>query len=189
MKREDLKALGLEKEQIDKIMNMNGDDINATKSDMQATIDAKDNEIKTINDQLQGVQKDLKKYDKLDIEEIKENAKEWETKFNETQKELENVKNTTALEKELSGANVQDIEMISKVLNHELLKFEDGKIVGLDEQIKELKENKPFLFKTEVENDDKKEDKFNPLEIEPSSGGEGKSSFETQVDEIFGIKQ
>ena len=189
MKREFLKELGLDKEQIDKIMEENGKDINATKDDAKKELDDKDKEIETLTTQSKDLQKDLKKYQDMNIDDIKKNADEWENKFNDTQKELADFKNNSLLEKELLGANAHDIEMLGKAINHDLLKFENGKVIGLDEQLKELQKEKAFLFKKveDNNNDDNKDGKFNPLEIDNSNGGDGKTALESQADQIFGL--
>lgn len=57
MKRKDLEALGLEKEAIDKIMALNGDDINNAKSEvteLEKQLTEKDNSIKELNDTIKG---------------------------------------------------------------------------------------------------------------------------------------
>ena len=185
MKREFLKELGLEKEQIDKIMEENGKDINSAKDDAKKDLDAKDKEIETLTTQSKDLQKDLKKYQDMNIDDIKKNAEDWETKFNDTQKELANVKNNSLLEKELLGANTHDVEMLSKALNHDLLKFEDGKIIGLDEQLKELQENKPFLFKEADNSNGEGEGSGFEMFKPGASNGSGSSAMESMLDGIF----
>lgn len=184
MKREFLKELGLDKEQIDKIMEENGKDINATKDDAKKELENKDKEIETLTTQSKDLQKDLKKYQDMNIDDIKKNADEWENKFNDTQKELADFKNNSLLEKELLGANVHDVEMLSKAINHDLLKFEDGKIVGLDEQLKDLQENKAFLFK-EVEQNNNNEGSGFEMFTPGASNGSGSSAMESMLDGIF----
>ena len=48
------------------------------------------------------------------------------------------------------GTSVHDAGLVSGLLDRsKLVLTEDGKIAGLDEQIKSIKENKPFLFNEE----------------------------------------
>ena len=48
------------------------------------------------------------------------------------------------------AASAQDSELVAGLLDrNKLILGDDGKITGLDEQVKALKESKPFLFKTE----------------------------------------
>ena len=61
------------------------------------------------------------------------------------------------LEKKVSGYNVKDVDLIVKLLDQDSLKFKDGEVIGLDEQIKALRKDKEFLFnedKPESESDD-----------------------------------
>ena len=46
------------------------------------------------------------------------------------------------------GNSVQDADLVAGLLDRtKLILAEDGKVTGLDEQIKDLRETKPFLFK------------------------------------------
>lgn len=70
-------------------------------------------------------------------------------KDQEHQKELKELKLTNAI-KMAVAASAQDSELVAGLLDrNKLILGDDGKITGLDEQVKSLKESKPFLFKTE----------------------------------------
>nr|DAL99570.1 MAG TPA: minor structural protein [Caudoviricetes sp.] len=70
-------------------------------------------------------------------------------KDQEHQKELKELKLTNAI-KMAVAASAQDSELVAGLLDrNKLILGDDGKITGLDEQVKALKESKPFLFKTE----------------------------------------
>lgn len=48
------------------------------------------------------------------------------------------------------SASAQDSDLVAGLMDRsKLILGEDGKVTGLDEQVKSLKESKPFLFKQE----------------------------------------
>lgn len=64
-------------------------------------------------------------------------------------KELDDLKVTNAIKMAIS-ASAQDSDLVAGLMDRsKLILCEDGKVTGLDEQIKSLKESKPFLFKQE----------------------------------------
>lgn len=70
--------------------------------------------------------------------------------INKTHKlELQGVKQGFALDSELDKVNTHDKALLKSLLDLKKLKFGEGGVEGLDEQIKTLKESKPYLFKPE----------------------------------------
>lgn len=66
------------------------------------------------------------------------------------QKELKDLQLTNAIKLALSG-KVHDEDLASQLIKKdELILSEEGKVVGLDDQITSLKESKSFLFKEET---------------------------------------
>lgn len=95
-------------------------------------------------------------------------------KEEEYQKELKNLKLTNAIKMAIS-TSAQDSDLVAGLVDREkLILGEDGKVTGLDEQVKALKESKPFLFKPEQKSEERKG--FFPLGSEKSDEGEKKGS-------------
>lgn len=151
MKRKFLEDLGLEKEAIDKIMAENGNDVNAAKADYEAMKQERD----TMATQVAERDKQLEtlKNSTGDMEALKQQiitlqadnqaAKE---KYDADMKEL---KLSTAIKLAL-GDSAQDAELVAGLFDKsKLILSEDGKVTGLDEQLKSLKKEKSFLFKEE----------------------------------------
>ena len=70
-------------------------------------------------------------------------------KDQEHQQEMKDLKLTNAIKVAIS-ASAQDSDLVAGLVDRsKLILGEDGKVTGLDEQIKSLKESKPFLFKQE----------------------------------------
>ena len=111
MKREFLEGLGLEKEVIDKIMEGNGKDINAEKA--KAT--AKDDEIKTLKEQVDTANKEIKSYKDMNIDEIKQSVETWKTTDKEHEKAYKKLKNDTALKDAVRGYDTVDEDVLMKL--------------------------------------------------------------------------
>ena len=162
MKREQieelLKGAGVAEDKLksvlDTVMDENGKDIEVEKT--KAT--AKDGELTKANETIRGLQDDIKKFDGVDVEKLKQNAKDWETKYNTDitaeQTKAKNLERAYTLKEALRGAGVTDPDYI--IYKHggvEKFAFNDeGKLIGLDETIKPYKESNPSLFKQEENN-------------------------------------
>lgn len=77
-------------------------------------------------------------------------------KDTEHQKELNDLKLTNAIKMAIS-ASAQDSDLVAGLVDrNKLILGENGKVTGLDDQVKSLKESKPFLFKAEQKTGAKK---------------------------------
>lgn len=177
MQRKFLEDLGIEKEVIDKIMAENGKDIEAEKGKALGV----NEQVKNLESQLEEVNKQIQAYKDMNVDEIKASASEWENKYNQILEDNQKIKNDSLLEKALSGSNTVDIDLLKKTINFDDLKFKDNEVIGLDNQLKELKESKPYLFKVD---ESKEDEKYKGYEPDPSNG-EGKKSMDSLMDSIF----
>lgn len=99
----------------------------------------------------------------------------------EHQKELDDLKMTAAIRMAVSGT-AQDSDLVAGLLDRKkLILGEDGKVTGLEEQVKALKESKPFLFKAEQAPPGKRG--FFPLGPK-ENGGSGRESRMTMKEAI-----
>lgn len=70
-------------------------------------------------------------------------------KETEHQNEIKDLKLTNAIKLAIS-ASAQDSDLVAGLVDrNKLILGEDGKVTGLDDQVKALKESKPFLFKSD----------------------------------------
>ena len=108
MKREDLKAMGLTDEQIDKIMTENGKDIEKHKTEAE-TAKTTLGQTKT---QLDEANKKIEEFKGLDIDGIKTAADDYKTKFEEAERnhkaELEKIAYGSAAEKFIDSLKPKD---------------------------------------------------------------------------------
>lgn len=100
---------------------------------------------------------DLKKIDAADLQkQIETLQEENKTAKEDYEKELKGLQLSNAIKLALNG-KVHDEDIVSQLIDKEkVIIGDDGKIVGLDEQINSLKEDKSFLFKEEKQEDDDK---------------------------------
>ncbi len=115
-------------------------------------LDAKITELDGVKQQLIDANAEIQSYKDMDIDGIKQKAADWEQKYNsETQKlndkltkqerdhQMDRYLDTVGLK---SGAMYRDY--VRKALEEKDLKLEDGKFLGADDVMKELKENPDY---------------------------------------------
>jgi hypothetical protein len=152
MKREELKALGITDEaQIEAVMKLHGVDIESHKTAINTLTSERD----TFKSQLDEAGKQIADFTKMDIESVKKAATEWETKAKQVEADstakIQALNFDHALEKELQGYKVKDPADVIPHLKRDMLKLEDGKIIGLKEQVEALKTAKDYLFQSETQ--------------------------------------
>jgi DNA repair exonuclease SbcCD ATPase subunit len=151
MKRKFLEDMGLTKEQVDSIMSENGNDIEGAKGNLEqvktelsqtkAQLTERDTQLEELK-KSSGDNADLKNQ----IETLQE---ENEKVKQEKESEIKELKLSVAIKQAL-GDTVQDSDLVTGLLDRsKLILGDDEKVTGLDEQIKTIKESKPFLFKEE----------------------------------------
>lgn len=159
MKREFLEGLGLTKEVIDEIMSENGKDINKTKADYEeiksqldtanGAIKERDKQLKTLKDSA-GDNEELQKQ----ITELQATNKEAATKYANDLKEL---KLNNAIKLAIND-KVHNEDMAASLFDKsKLILSDDGKVIGIEEQLENIKKDNAFLFKT-----GKTETSYNP---------------------------
>ena len=170
MKREFLKELGITDEQIDKIMAENGGDIQRE----QDKLNEKVKELEIVSGQLTEANKTIKSYKDMDIDKIKQSSAEWEEKYNKAMGDLKTERESNLLDKLLLSVNTHDADVVKGLLKKEELVFKDDNVLGLDKQIETLKKDKPYLFKEDNTDGDKKPPTFTSAAKSSVSGGEDK---------------
>ena len=151
MKRKFLEDLGLEKEAIDKIMAENGNDVNTAKADY----DSLKQQLDAANMQIQerDIQLETLKNSTGDMEALKQQIASLQSDNQATKEKYEaamkDLKLSTAIKLAL-GDSAQDADLVAGLFDKsKLIMSDDGKITGLDEQMKALKKEKAFLYKEE----------------------------------------
>lgn len=148
MKREDLKALGLNDEQIEAVMASHGQAVQAVQGQV-ATLTTERDDYKA---QAESRDKDLKKLQKdaKGNEELTKQMEELQAKYDtDTQALNEKIAAAafdTALSEELAKTKARDPKDLKAFLNLTDIKLENGTFTGLSGQLETLQKDKPYLF-------------------------------------------
>ncbi|WP_077622007.1 phage scaffolding protein [Sediminibacillus massiliensis] len=151
MKREFLKELELEEEVINKIMIEHGKTVNDIK-DKADKVDTLESQIENYKQQIQDrdTQLDELKEKAKGNEEMQqkiadlqkaneEDAKQWEGKLLEERKEAK-------LELALKDAKAKNNKAVKALIDAEKISLDGDNLIGLEEQLKKVQEESPYLF-------------------------------------------
>lgn len=154
MKTEFLKGLGLTDDQIKSVMAENGKDINEIKTKLDDANNAKsklEEDLKERDTQLENLKKSAGDNEELkkQIETLQNENKTNKEKYESDLKELQI---TNAIKLAIADS-AQDVDLVAGLFDKSKLILDDaGKVTGLEEQLKGIKESKGFLFKTQENN-------------------------------------
>ena len=156
MKTEFLKSLNLSQEVIDKIMAENGKDIAAEQKKADKIIQERDSyklKAESLETQVNDANTEIQKFKDMDIDGIKKAADDWketaEKAKADADKQISQMKFDYALSAALTGAKAKNAKVVKALLDMDGLKFNDGKIVGLDEQLAQIKADNDYLFESD----------------------------------------
>jgi len=193
MKRTELEAMGLTKEQVDSIMKINGDDIENAKSASAAEIKNLHTEISGLNTQVSDRDKQLEtlKSTAGDNEALTQqiadlqaaNAKAKETH----ESEMNQLKIDFAVEKALTAANAKNVKAVRALLDLEGAKLDrEGNVKGLQDQIDKLAtaEDTKFLFDAPAQNTQGTFQGYQPGVAAPLTRGTGVDTSAMSYDQL-----
>jgi myosin heavy subunit len=154
MNREELKELGLSDEQIDKVMASHGKVVNSIKE--------KADKVESLESQIEDYKQQLADRDKQ-LEELGEKVKDNEeltAKIDELKQQNETTKTEYEaklhqqafdhkLESTLTAAKAKNVKAVKALLDLDSIKLDGDNLLGLDDQLDNLKENESYLFETE----------------------------------------
>lgn len=156
MKTEFLKSLNLSQEVIDKIMAENGKDIAVEQKKAEKVIQERDSyklKAESLETQVNDANTEIQKFKDMDIDGIKKAADDWketaEKAKADADKQISQMKFDYALSAALTGAKAKNVKAVKALLDMDGLKFNDGKIVGLDEQLAQIKADNDYLFESD----------------------------------------
>lgn len=153
MKKEEFVALGISEELAEKAASASSEELK------RYVPKTRFDEVNTEKNQL----KTAKEEAETQLEQLKESAGDNEALRNQItdlqnaakQKDADHAAEIKALRmsnaiRAAIGNTAQDADLVAGLIDQgKLILGEDGKLTGLDEQVKALKESKPFLFKEE----------------------------------------
>ncbi|WP_278589452.1 phage scaffolding protein [Limosilactobacillus pontis] len=178
MKREELKAQGLNDDQINFVMAANGKDVNALNEKISSLTGERDGLQKQIDDrdsQLTDLKKSAKDNDDLmdQIKQLQDDNKAAAEKYhNDLAAQQKNFK----IESALRDAKAKNVKAVLSLIDTDKISVaKDGSLSGLDEQIDAVKKSDDYLFEA-----DKKPQQ---VRINPgfNDGGDGSDNLTSKI--------
>ena len=193
MKRTELEALGLNKEQVDAVIKINGDDIeNAKKTaeaetqNVQKEVDSLKGQVKERDKQLETLKATAGDNEAL-TKQIADLQAENATAKEAHETEMKQLKVDFAVEKALAGANAKNIKAVKALLDLEDAKLDkEGNVKGLQEQIDKLTaaEDTKFLFEVPEQGQQQQFRGFQPGTPAENKPGAGVDTSKMNYDEL-----
>lgn len=151
MKRDFLKNLGIEdKEIIDKILDENSADIGRAKSgndDLKSQVTQLQTQLNDKTKEFDTLKESTKDYDSLkeQITQLTTDKTNLQTELNT---KVSEVQKKHAIENSVRDAKAKNVKAVMALLDMEKIKFEDGELSGVSEQLENLTkgEDTKFLF-------------------------------------------
>lgn len=106
--------------------------------------DGKTNELKTANDTIADLQDKVKAFDGVDVDKLKQDVKDAQTKYDT---DLGTLKKSSAINLALVGAKARDVKAVLPFVNMDAVTIDGDKVLGLDEQVQNLKKTRLFFLK------------------------------------------
>jgi hypothetical protein len=141
MKREFLTDLGLETEQVNKIMAEHGKTVNSLKDEADKAKEDADELKGQLSDRSKRAEgnEDLQEQIKKLQDENKKVKDDYEQKLTEKTFDY-------SLDKALADAKAKNPKAVKALLNKEAIKLDGDKLLGLEEQLKSIQESDGYLF-------------------------------------------
>ena len=165
MKREDLKEIGFDDEAVDKVFGLYGKSVEKIKDErdsFKSQVDSFDEERQQLNNQLKDRSKELDTL-REDVEagkDLKDQIELLKQSHSEKEKQMQQQLNQTKLDYELDKSldqyGVRNSSLVKRLINQDDIKLsEEGNgLIGLDEQIEQLKQTDDYLFNTTTDSSD-----------------------------------
>ncbi|SEP56973.1 Phage minor structural protein GP20 [Virgibacillus subterraneus] len=117
------------------------DAVNQEKNDYKQQVGQRDEQINQLSEKAKGNEELTSKIDEL--------KQQNETAKNEYEQKLNDQAFDHALKDSLSAAKVKNPKAVQALLDKDTIKLKDDKLVGLEEQLNNIKESDPYMFEEE----------------------------------------
>jgi phage minor structural protein GP20 len=146
MTKEELQAIGLTDEQVQEVFKLRGSEVNELKDKISILETEKAN----LNTQIETANAQIKAFNEMDIDTIKQNLQNYETKYNDlkiqSEKDINNLKFNHSLDLALNNAKVKNVKAVKALLDIENLSNSKNIDTDLEQAITNLKETDSYLF-------------------------------------------
>src|SRR5690625_2628998 len=149
MNREFLKELGLSDEQVESVMKEYGKSINDLKEKADK-VEGLESQIEDYKNQIEERDNQLEELKKIDAEGLQAKIDELQQQNEATKTEYEEKLQKQAfehkLESTLAQAKAKNVKAVKALLDLDTIKLDGDELLGLEEQLNNLKENESYLF-------------------------------------------
>ena len=190
MNTETLQGIGLNDEQIRSVMAEYGKEINPLKQAQASAEQERDSlkaQLEDVNGQLSEAQKNSKKGSELQ-DQLKDLQKQFDDSKAKAEEQLQATKKDYEIAAALSKAGAKNDKAVKALLDTEKVNFDDnGKLIGLSEQLEAVKKDNDFLFADANESNPKPTitSKGNP---NPDGGNGTKALADYSYQELVALK-
>ena len=190
MNTETLQGIGLNDEQIRSVMAEYGKEINPLKQAQASAEQERDSlksQLEDVNGQLSEAQKNSKKGSELQGQ-LKDLQKQFDDSKAKAEEQLQATKKDYEIAAALSKAGAKNDKAVKALLDTEKVNFDDnGKLIGLSEQLEAVKKDNDFLFADANESNQKPTitSKGNP---NPDGGNGTKALADYSYQELVALK-
>lgn len=144
MKRSFLEAMGLEKEQVDKIMDENSADIGKAKQEFESIkqeLESTQEQLATANQTIDG----FKDYDqvKAQVDEYKEKYEQSKTEY---EQKIADMRFSSSLEAAISAAGARNVKAVRALLDIETLKNSKDQTADIKAALEACQKENDYLF-------------------------------------------
>lgn len=150
MTKEELKALGLTDEQIAEVFKINGKDVEKFKTDLTTA----QTELASAKEQLTTANTEIQKFKSMDIEQIKQAADDYKAKFEaaeaKSKEDIRKLQLDYKIENLLLKEGAVNTKAVKALLDASKISLDGENIIGLDEQLKNLKETETWAFSAQA---------------------------------------
>lgn len=147
MKREELEALGLTKEQVDKVLDMHHEELDPVQRELTSTKDelvVANDKVKVHEETINGLKEDLKKFDGVDVtalnEKIEQLERDIQTKDTEHAQQLADRDFQDILKDSIAAAKGKNAKAITALLDVDSLKVSKNQKEDVAAALKTLAE-------------------------------------------------
>lgn len=112
--------------------------------------DDKVTELGTANETIKGLKETVAKFDGVDVDGLKKSVTDWENKYNT---DIAAVKLDSAVNMKLVEAKARNPKLVKAALDMSLVKMDGENLVGLTEQLDNIKKTDAYLFEEETKTD------------------------------------
>ena len=100
-------------------------------------------ELETANNTIKGLRETVTKFDGVDVEKLKKDAEDWESKYNS---DISSLKLDNAVGMALVEAKAKNPKLARAALDMSIVKLDGDKLIGLTEQLDNLRKTDSYLF-------------------------------------------